>query len=401
MIKGRENKPHIGIFGRCNAGKSSLINAIAGQSVSIVSEIAGTTTDSVKKTMEIKGIGAVVLIDTAGLDDTSLLGQQRIERTMETFAQIDLAILIITENNFDLPELKFIEQCKKLDIPYIVVGNKKDIFSLSDEIKNKLATNKINSFIEVSAFNKQDIEILTEEIRKAVPATSYQQKKILDDIITPRSVVLLVTPIDSSAPEGRMILPQVQLIRNVLDNNSINIVVKETELEYTLTNVYPHPAIVITDSQAFEFVSRIVPETIPLTSFSIILAKVKGCFNQYLKGTPFIDKLQDNDRILMLESCSHQPTCEDIGRVKLPAWLKKYTGKSLTFDAVAGLSQIERPVSDYAMVIQCGGCMVTHKQLTSRLFPFIEANIPVSNYGLAIAYINNIFYRATSMFPIN
>jgi predicted GTPase len=187
----------------------------------------------------------------------------------------------------------------------------------------------------------------------------------------------------------------------VLDNNSINIVVKETELEYVLRNVYSKPDLVITDSQAFDFVARVVDETIPLTSFSIVLAKLKGCFEEYIKGTPYLDKLKDGDRVLMLESCSHQPTCEDIGRVKLPLWIRNHTNKAIEFDAIAGLSQINRPITDYAMVIQCGGCMVTHKQLTSRLLSALEAGIPISNYGFAIAYINGIFDRATAIFRTN
>jgi [FeFe] hydrogenase H-cluster maturation GTPase HydF len=395
MTKGREAKPHIAVFGRCNVGKSSIINALAGQNVAIVSDIAGTTTDSVRKTMEIKNIGAVVLIDTAGIDDVSALGEQRTARAKEVFALIDLAILVIAENRFGKPEEEIISQCLHFAIPYIIVSNKKDICQLNTNIIKDFKTIQA---IEISANTRNDIALLTELIRKTIPPTAYQKKGILDDIISKRNVVLLVTPIDSSAPEGRIILPQVQIIRDVLDNDAINIVVKETELEFALSNVYKKPALIITDSQAFEFVSRIVPNDVPLTSFSIILAKLKGYFEQYIKDTPHLDKLKDGDRVLMLESCSHQPTCEDIGRVKLPAWIRKHTGKTLEFDAVAGLSNIQRPVSDYSMVIQCGGCMVTDRQLASRLLPVIEAGIPVSNYGLTIAYINGIFERATRIF---
>ncbi|MDR1847732.1 MAG: [FeFe] hydrogenase H-cluster maturation GTPase HydF [Bacteroidales bacterium] len=398
MDKGREIKPHIGVFGRCNVGKSSLINALSGQNVAIVSDIAGTTTDSVKKTMEIKGIGAAVLIDTAGIDDTSLLGEQRVQRAMETFAQIDLAVLVIAENEFDKPEEDIIKQCLRYAIPYIVVSNKADCTPLSAKLEMEIKKTYSHSVLSVSVTNREDIANLTQKIRETIPPTSYQKKGILEGIIKPQNIVILVTPIDSSAPEGRMILPQVQLIRDVLDNDAINIVVKETELRYTLSSVYSKPALVITDSQAFEFVSGIVPNDIPLTSFSIVLAHLKGCFDDYIVGTPHIDKLKDGDRVLMLESCSHQPTCEDIGRVKLPAWIRKYTGKRLEFEAVAGLSRIERPITDYAMIIQCGGCMITHRQLKSRLLPALENHIPVSNYGLAIAYLNGIFNRATAIF---
>ncbi|MDR0790141.1 MAG: [FeFe] hydrogenase H-cluster maturation GTPase HydF [Bacteroidales bacterium] len=400
MTQGREVKPHIGVFGRCNVGKSSLINALSGQNVAIVSEVAGTTTDSVKKTMEIKGIGAVVLIDTAGIDDVSILGDKRVKKALEVLAQIDLAVLVISEDKFAQPEEDIIKQCAHFSIPYIVVANKSDICPLSPLVKANIEQKYPANVLSISANNKADIASLTDKIRNTIPPTAYQKKGMLDDIIKPQSVVLLVTPIDSSAPEGRMILPQVQMIRDVLDNDSINIVVKETELEYVLNNVYSKPDLVITDSQAFDYVAKIVTEDIPLTSFSIVLAKLKGSFEAYIEGTPFIDRLQDGDRVLMLESCSHQPTCEDIGRVKLPAWIRKYTNKRLDFDAVAGLGDIGT-ITDYAMVIQCGGCMVTNKQLASRLLSAVEAGIPVSNYGFAIAYINGIFNRATAIFRTN
>ncbi|MCK9321408.1 MAG: [FeFe] hydrogenase H-cluster maturation GTPase HydF, partial [Bacteroidales bacterium] len=233
---------------------------------------------------------------------------------------------------------------------------------------------------------------------KTLPPTSYQKKGILTGLIKKNSVVLLVAPIDSSAPEGRLILPQVQLIRDVLDHDAITIVVKETELEYVLKNVYPKPDLVVTDSQVFDYVNSVVDNKIPLTSFSIVLARLKGAFDEYVKGTPKLDKLKDGDRILMLESCSHQPTCEDIGRVKLPQMIRNYSKKEIEFDVVAGLSPFPKPIEEYAMVIQCGGCVATEKQLQSRLLPVIEAKVPVSNYGISIAYMNGIFKRATKMF---
>lgn len=397
MNKGRETKPHIGVFGRCNVGKSTLINRLVGQEISIVSKLAGTTTDSVKKTMEIKGIGAVVLIDTAGIDDKSILGEKRVEKAYQIFSQIDLA-LIAFNNDFGDEENKLIEECKRFNTPYVLIYTKSDLLALRKDLKETIERTYNQSIIEFSQDSSESKINLTQKIRETIPPTAYQTKGILKGLIKENSVVLLVTPIDSSAPEGRMILPQVQLIRDVLDNDSINIVVKETQLEYTLKNVYPNPDLVITDSQAFDYVSSVVDEKIPLTSFSIVLARLKGAFDEYVKGTPKLDSLKDGDRILMLETCSHQPTCEDIGRVKLPQWIRDYTKKNIEFDAVAGLSEFPRPIKDYAMVIQCGGCVATEKQLQSRLLPIIENNIPISNYGICIAYMNGIFKRATSMF---
>lgn len=400
MNKGRESKPHIGVFGRCNVGKSTLINKLIGQEVSIVSSQAGTTTDTVKKSMEIKGIGAVVLIDTAGIDDISELGKQRIERSLAIFAQIDLA-LITFNNDFGEEEDKLIGECGKFNIPYILIYTKSDISQIRRDLKATIEKQYDRKIIEFAHDNAKTIESLTKKIRETMPETAYQKKGILNGLIKKNDVVLLVTPIDNAAPEGRLILPQVQLIRDVLDNDAITIVVKETELDYVLKNVYTKPDLVIADSQVFDFVNKIVPEHILLTSFSIVLARLKGAFDQYVKGTPMLDRLKDGDRILMLESCAHQPTCEDIGRVKLPKLITNYTKKKLEFEIASGLSPFPRPIKEYALVIQCGGCVATEKQLKSRLLAVIQADVPVSNYGIAIAYITGIFKRATKMFDQN
>lgn len=400
MNKGRESKPHIGVFGRCNVGKSTLINKLIGQEISIVSSQAGTTTDTVKKSMEIKGIGAVVLIDTAGIDDISELGKQRIERSLAIFAQIDLA-LITFNNDFGEEEDKLIGECGKFNIPYILIYTKSDISQIRRDLKATIEKQYDRKIIEFAHDNAKTIESLTKKIRETMPETAYQKKGILNGLIKKNDVVLLVTPIDNAAPEGRLILPQVQLIRDVLDNDAITIVVKETELDYVLKNVYTKPDLVIADSQVFDFVNKIVPEHILLTSFSIVLARLKGAFDQYVKGTPMLDRLKDGDRILMLESCAHQPTCEDIGRVKLPKLITNYTKKKLEFEIASGLSPFPRPIKEYALVIQCGGCVATEKQLKSRLLAVIQADVPVSNYGIAIAYITGIFKRATKMFDQN
>jgi [FeFe] hydrogenase H-cluster maturation GTPase HydF len=397
MTKGRENKPHIGVFGRCNVGKSTLINKLVGQEISIVSNLAGTTTDAVKKTMEIKGIGAVVLIDTAGIDDVSELGQKRVEKAYEVFSQIDLAVIAF-DNDFGKEEAELIKTSQKLKLPFVMVFTKSDLSSIRKDLKITIEKNYNQNIIEFTQDNNKSVVDLTKQIIKTLPPTSYQKKGILTGLIKKNSVVLLVAPIDSSAPEGRLILPQVQLIRDVLDHDAITIVVKETELEYVLKNVYPKPDLVVTDSQVFDSVNSVVDNKIPLTSFSIVLARLKGAFDEYVKGTPKLDKLKDGDRILMLESCSHQPTCEDIGRVKLPQMIRNYSKKEIEFDVVAGLSPFPKPIEEYAMVIQCGGCVATEKQLQSRLLPVIEAKVPVSNYGISIAYMNGIFKRATKMF---
>jgi [FeFe] hydrogenase H-cluster maturation GTPase HydF len=398
MEEHRENKQHIGFFGRCNVGKSTLINTLIGQDIAIVSEVSGTTTDIVKKTMELKDVGAVVLIDTAGIDDKSNLGEKRIEKTMEVFSLIDFAVIVISENRFSSYEKDLIKECNRFSVPYLVVYNKQDVFPIEE--KTKIEVEQLAKNLLIVSKNDSSIkEYLTKAIAKELQDNAFQSSSILKGIINKGSLVVLVTPIDSSAPKGRMILPQVKVIRDVLDNDSVNIVVKETELEQTLRNLKTYkPDLVITDSQAFNMVSKIVPEEVALTSFSILLAKEKGDFAQYLQGTPYLDKLKDGDKVLMLESCTHQPTCEDIGRVKLPAWIKKYTGKDLTFEAIAGLTNMEKDLKDVKMVIQCGGCVATRRQLHNRLLPFIEKKIPVSNYGLTIAYMNGIFQRATKIF---
>lgn len=397
MNKPRETKPHIGVFGRCNVGKSTLINKLVGQEISIVSSQAGTTTDTVKKSMEIKGIGAVVLIDTAGIDDKSELGKKRIEKALEIFTQIDLA-LITFSNDFGEEEDKLIGECKKFNVPYVLIYTKSDLSPIRRDLKATIEKQYKKNIVEFSQDNAKTTAALTKKIVETIPPTAYQKKGILNGLIKKNDVVLLVTPIDSAAPEGRLILPQVQLIRDVLDNDAITIVVKETELEYVLKNVYPKPDLVIADSQVFDFVNKIVDDKILLTSFSIVLARLKGAFDEYVKGTPKLDSLKDGDRILMLESCAHQPTCEDIGRVKLPKLITNYTKKKLEFEIASGLTPFPRPITDYAMVIQCGGCVATEKQLKSRLLTIIQAQVPISNYGIAIAYMNGIFKRATKMF---
>lgn len=389
----RENKIHIGFFGRCNVGKSTLINTLVGQDISIVSEYSGTTTDTVKKTIEITDIGQVVLIDTAGIDDKSVLGEERKKKTLDIFSQVDFAVLVISENRFDIYEENIIDECKRYSTPYIVVYNKEDLFPIQENLKTEVSL--IVSKEDKSTREKLH-QILRQEIRKL---SLEQQKPLLNDIIDQGDVVVLVTPIDASAPKGRLILPQVKTIREIIDQHAIAITVQETELGQAINLLGKEKIkLVITDSQIFKKVDSIVPNEIPLTSFSIILAKEKGNFNQYLSGTLRIDSLQDGDNILILESCTHTPTCEDIGRVKLPNMLKKYTGKNLNFTFSAGLSNSFNDIEKYQLVIQCGGCMATKKQMQNRLLPFIEKNMAITNYGMTISYVNGIFKRAVAIF---
>ena len=388
-MKGRENKPHIGILGRRNNGKSSLINAIVGQDLAIVDSMAGTTTDPVKKSIEIFGIGPVVLIDTAGIDDVGEVGQKRIQKSLEVLKQIDLALLVITNRDFGEPEEKLVKQFEDYAIPYLVVNNKCDTIAASQPALPF-------PVCDVSAKTREGIDRMIEEMVKIMPPSAYISHSLLGDLIGEGDTVVLVTPIDTEAPEGRLILPQVQMIRDVLDHDAISVVLKEDLLRRYL-DTHEAPKLVITDSQMFSRVAPLVPEEVPLTGFSIVLAHHKGDFIHYLEGTPHIDQLQDGDRVLMLESCTHRTSCDDIGRHKLPAWIQRHTGKQLHFDFVAGLDAIP-DIKQYAMVIQCGGCMITHRQLINRLKPAVERGIPVSNYGMAIAYLNGIFDRAVKPF---
>ena len=391
----KDLKPHIGIFGRMNNGKSSIINKLTGQPMAIVSEQAGTTTDPVKKSIEIFGIGPVILIDTAGIDDMSELGKQRVEKTYQTLKEIDCAILVIVGEDFGEPEKEIIRQFKKHEVPFIIVHNKSEIAEISEELRNRIEAEFSVKVLEFSAL-KDDAKVLQDELKKAIPESAYKKASLLGGIIKPGQTIVLVTPIDDEAPEGRMILPQVMAIRDVLDNDCICVVLKETALKQYFDN-NPKPALVVTDSQVFKIVNEIVPKDVMLTSFSIILARLRGDFENYLKGTPHLSNLKDGDKILMLESCTHEISCGDIGRVKLPNLIRKFTGKNIEFTYLSGLTPIEN-IRQYAMAIQCGGCMATRKQLINRTNMAVENGIPISNYGMAIAYMNGIFERVTKVF---
>ena len=396
--KGRELKPHIGIFGRRNNGKSSLINALAGQDVAIVSAQPGTTTDPVRKSVEIFGIGPAILVDTAGIDDSGDLGVLRIRKTLQVIKAIDLAIIVITDNSIGEFEIYLINHFKKFDVPFIFVHNKSDQVKLSEETRKSIHTEFTTDITDFSTFNPTNKEQLIEMIIRHMPDTAYTSQSLLGGLLNRGDIVMLITPIDNEAPEGRMILPQVQAIRDVLDNDCINIVLKETEVEHFLKTTGLKPKLAVTDSQMFGRIDKVIPKDIPLTGFSVLLARHKGPFDKYMEGTPKIDELKDGDRVLILESCTHQVNCDDIGRYKIPNWLNEYTGKKLEFDIVAGLDSFESDFSKYALIVQCGGCMITRKQVHSRLKEAIEAGIPITNYGMAIAYCKGIYNRAIQPF---
>ncbi len=399
MAKGKEATPHLGIFGRRNYGKSSLINALAGQEIAIVDDFAGTTTDPVKKSMEITGVGPVVIIDTAGIDDIGELGKKRIAKTRQTLKHIDLAILVISDNLFGDVEEKLIEDFKDYDIPFFIVHNKSDLIQIDDQLRTKVSDELKTDLVEFSNVEKQySAEPIIGLIKKLMPESAYKIRSLVGDLLSYGDLVLLITPIDIEAPEGRMILPQVQAIRDILDNDCIAVVAKEREVDALIKRMEPKPKLVITDSQIFLKADASIPKEIPLTSFSIILARLKGDFEHYIKGTPQIGKLKDGDRLLILESCTHHVSCDDIGRIKIPRWIDNYTGKKLEYDVVSGLNNLPRDIHDYAMVIQCGGCVITQKQIASRLKPAIEAGIPVTNYGMAIAYVQGIYERSVAPF---
>jgi len=398
MSKGRDTKPHIGIYGRRNSGKSSLINCLAGQDIAIVSEQAGTTTDPVKKSFEITGFGPIVLVDTAGIDDSGDLGEKRVERTLRTLDIIDLALLVITENSWGEYEDGLIAKFRSQDVPFIIIHNKSDIQEPYAVFREQIKYNTGTDLFEFSAVDKRNYEELIKLIKETIPEHSYKTPTLLGDLISHGDIVILITPIDVEAPAGRLILPQVQAIRDILDNDAVAIVLKEREVDAFLKKTGIQPALAITDSQVFIKADASIPPDIPLTSFSIMLARFKGDFDCYLKGTPKISELRDGDRVLLLESCTHHVACDDIGRTKIPRWITNFTGKKIEYDVVAGLDVLPRPITDYALVIQCGGCMITRRQLHNRLQPAIKAGIPVTNYGMAIAYVQGIYKRAIAPF---
>lgn len=387
---------HIGIFGKTNAGKSSLLNRITNQDVSIVSDIAGTTTDIVEKSMELLPIGPVNFLDTAGINDTTALAAERIAKTMKILNRVDIAIVVCDYNGIDDYEKSLINNFKELNIPYITVINKTDLHEISD---NKLQEikNICNEVLVTSTINDENLVFrLKSMLVKLLPEDYVNSPKIVGDLIPEKSTVVLVTPIDKEAPKGRLILPQVQTLRDLLDSHCMSLVVKETELHEALMNLKTPPALVITDSQAFKQVDEIVPENIALTSFSILFARLKGDLQAFARGAKTIDTLEDGDKILILESCTHHAIDDDIGRVKIPNLLKKKTGKNLIIEHRAGHDFPD--ISGYKLIIHCGACMTNRREVLSRILIANSKKIPISNYGIVISYCLGILPRAMKIF---
>lgn len=389
---------HIGIFGKTNVGKSSLLNRITNQDVSIVSNIAGTTTDVVEKTMELLPIGPVNFLDTAGINDSTALSSERIEKTMKIINRTDVAIVVCDYNGIDDYERNLIEKFNELKIPFMIFINKTDEKYPSDSIIEDLKN--YTKHILLSSVKTDDLIVfkIKELLVKLLPEDFVNSPKIVGDLIPQRSTVILVIPIDKEAPKGRIILPQVQTLRDLLDNNCVSIVVKESELKSAIDNLKIAPSLVVTDSQAFKNVSEIVPENIPLTSFSILFARLKGDLNAFSQGAKSIEKLQDGDRVLILESCTHHAIEDDIGRVKIPNLLRKKTGKNLIIDNIAGHDFPD--ISKYKLIIHCGACMTNRREVLSRILLASENNVPITNYGICISYCLGILPRALKIFEV-
>ena len=377
---------HIGIFGKRNAGKSSVINAITGQNLAIVSEVKGTTTDPVLKSMELLPLGPVVLIDTPGLDDEGELGELRVKKAYQMLNKTDVAVLIVDGNvGMTADDKQILERIQAKEIPYIIALNKKDLV-VDPEFTY------VEKGVWVSATTGENIEELKRMIVNAVSREDIS-KQIVGDLIKPLDFVVLVVPIDSSAPKGRLILPQQQTIRDILEAGATSIVVKDTELAEMLDKLQIKLSLVITDSQVFGKVAQIVPSDIPLTSFSILMARYKGNLETVVRGAYALDDLQDGDIVLISEGCTHHRQCEDIGTVKLPKWIREYTGKEIHFEFTSG-TEFPDDLSKYKMIVHCGGCMLNEREMKYRLKCAEDAQIPMTNYGTAIAHMKGILERS-------
>lgn len=389
---------HIGIFGKTNVGKSSLLNRITNQDVSIVSDIAGTTTDVVEKSMELLPIGPVNFLDTAGINDSTALSAERIEKTMKILNRVDVAVIVCDYNGIDNYEKSLIEKFNELKIPFIIVVNKTDIQNINETELAQI--NELCKYVLItSAQTDKDIVYKFKGLLvKLLPDDFVNTPKIAGDLIPEKSAIILVIPIDKEAPKGRIILPQVQVLRDLLDSNCMSLVVKETELKDAISNLKNPPALVVTDSQAFKQVAEIVPEEIPLTSFSILFARLKGDLKAFTDGVKAIDNLQDGDKVLILESCTHHAIDDDIGRVKIPRWLKEKTGKNLIIDNIAGHDFPD--ISQYKLIIHCGACMTNRREVLSRILIASQKGIPITNYGITISYCLGILPRALRIFNL-
>ena len=397
---------HIGFFGRRNAGKSSVVNAVTGQDLAVVSQVEGTTTDPVKKAMELLPLVPVVIIDTPGFDDEGALGELRVKKTRQILAQTDIAVLVIdSQRGRCACDEELVGLFKERKIPYVLAWNKSDLAGKKDGLKEDehFASEGLKTCsIRVSALTGEGIYALKEkigELYRAWKAEQGEEKKLVSDLLKKGDQVILVIPIDKAAPKGRLILPQQQVIRDLLDARCTAVCIQEDNVKATLESLRKPPAMVITDSQVFARVQEDVPEEVPLTSFSILMARYKGFLSTAVKGAAQIDHLQDGDRVLIAEGCTHHRQCDDIGTVKIPRWLRARTGKDILFETASGTGFPE-DLTPYALVIHCGGCMLNEREMQSRIGRARAQDVPVTNYGTAIAYMNGILKRSVEMFPI-
>ena len=395
------DRVHIGFFGRRNAGKSSIVNKVTGQELAVVSDVKGTTTDPVSKAMELLPMGPVVIIDTPGIDDEGHLGELRVRKAKQVLNRVDVAVLVVdaTVGKTSVDE-ELIRIFKEKEIPYLVVYNKADLLKTKNgnriSSENKLIQNAEQS-IYASTVNGQNIYELKERIA-SLAVTDELKLRLVGDLLEPSDFVVLVVPIDKAAPKGRLILPQQQTIRDVLEAGAAAIVIKEDELSNTLETLGKKPKLVITDSQVFAKVSKETPEDIWLTSFSILFARFKGNLKAAAAGAAAIDRLKDGDKILISEGCTHHRQCDDIGTVKLPRWIRNYTGKDLEFEYSSG-REFPEDVTKYSLIVHCGGCMLNEREMRYRQKCALDQEIPITNYGIAIAYMQGILKRCVEMFP--
>lgn len=390
---------HIGFFGKRNAGKSSVMNAVTGQDIAVVSDVMGTTTDPVYKSMELLPLGPVVMMDTPGIDDEGELGALRVRKSYQVLNKTDVAVLVIDGTAGISPEDEaLLGRIRRKKIPYLVVMNKIDLTAEEKgrQIREKLGLSE-SRFVPVSASDGSGIRELKEKIAAAARAEE-PEKYIVRDLVSPSDFVILVVPIDKAAPKGRLILPQQQTIRDLLDGNAVSVVVKETELGQTLGQLGKKPALVITDSQAFGQVSRDVPEDILLTSFSILFARYKGNLESAVKGVTALDRLKDGDTILISEGCTHHRQCDDIGTVKIPKWIREYTGKEIRIETTSG-TEFPDELGKYRLIVHCGGCMLNEREMKYRLSCAQDQGVPMTNYGILIAYVKGILKRSVEVFP--